>query len=126
MRREQMATAGIGLLAAVLVGAGLMAVGGPEQGRAERRDDARLGALRAYAECLSHMPIEELSTAPADICADKVALLLPEGDTLRFEAVGSTKVRVCTRFEYPKRLPVNGYTGEFDLETGCLTRDLSD
>lgn len=126
MRREQLATAGIGLLAALLVGAGLMVVGGPDQARAERRDDARLLALRNYAECLSHLPIEALTNASADTCEAEIKPPLPQGESLRFETVGSTKVRVCSRFEYPDRLPRYGFEGELDVTSGCLTRELTD
>ena len=53
---QRAATWGIAILAAAAVGAGLALSGGPERGRKERRDDARLqdlGQLSQTINCLA-------------------------------------------------------------------------
>lgn len=126
MRREQIATAGIGLLAAFLVGAGLMVVGGPEQGRAERRDAKRMIALRTYSECLTRIPAADLASVPNEHCQNRSLTGVAGDEILRFELIGSKEIRVCTRFEYPERQPTYGINSDFDAATGCLTRKLPD
>ena len=126
MRREQIATAGIGLLAALLVGAGLMVVGGPEQGRIERRDAKRMVALRIYSDCLTHIPAADLANVPNEHCQDRSLTGVAGDEALRFELIGSKEIRVCARFEYPDRQLTYGIKGDFDAATGCLTRKLPD
>lgn len=121
MRREQIATAGIGLLAAFLVVAGLMVVGGPEQGRAERRDSKRMVAMRDYSQCLAEIPVAKLAASPNVHCKDRSSTGVDGDDALQFELVGDTEFRVCARFEYPDRQKTHLMRADFDPATGCLT-----
>lgn len=95
-------------LSAAAIGLGLWQVGGPEQARAERRDEMRLADLRA------HMAYRRCMTEGEAPCGEPPPLLDAfTGAPYRLEVS-----RVCADFERPDRLPE--YTRDA-LSDGCLT-----
>lgn len=127
MRSETLAALGLGALAAGLCLAALLSIGGPEAGRAERRDDVRrqdLYALSAAMSCTLRQsggtPPETLAPAPS--CAAEPRLADPfTGTPYRYEPLGPDSFRLCADFEAldPERAAPVGHG--IDSE-GCLTR----
>jgi hypothetical protein len=113
----------IGLTVGLIVLA-LWTIGGPEQARAERRDQERMNDLHSLAQhliCLNRQGLEpgdrseacpDAARRPNDPLAD---------DPYRVEAVSEEFVRVCANFETGLTGHWWGNSNDFDLETGCLT-----
>lgn len=92
------------VLAALLVGAGLAATGGPSEGRREARDDVRDGDLRAIerqAVCLiRNGGAVGDNLAATGACPEQVNLTDPfTGAPYRVERVDDTNLRLCAGFE---------------------------
>lgn len=121
-----------GLAVLLAVAAGLAVVGGPDTGRRDRRDDARLDALRQIADALAcHAdaradpanPAILPDISPACLSAD-VSLRLSDPQTgapYRIEYPTPDEARVCAGFEAP--LSASRSTGwpPFDAATGCVS-----
>lgn len=109
-------------LAVVLVAIGVWTVGGPEQARAERRDQTRMSDLNSLAHHLACLHRQGL--APDDrseACPEGGHRMDPRtGELYRIEAVTADLIRVCAQFE--TRLARQWQVGrnDFDTETGCL------
>lgn len=126
MRPDRLAPLGLGVLAAAMVIAGLMVVGGPEAARREKRDEARAGDISSLARCLRDLPQAELDALPNEMtagtaCADSVTWKdAATGEPFRIESDGSGHYRVCATFESPKKIRHVFYGQAFDPETGCV------
>lgn len=109
-------------LASVMIVLSLWTVGGPEQARAERRDQARMNDLQSLAQhltCLHRLGlgIDEQS----DACPESARRSDPlRGEPYRVEVVSGDVVRLCADFE--TRLPSQWWSNrdDFNDDTGCL------
>lgn len=125
MRGETIAGGALGLLAAVLVIAGLATVGGPGQGRLERRDETRLSDLQrlaSYVRCVADTQQQTLPDAlrPVETCTAQVRFDDPyTGMAYRYEKVTGTAFRLCAGFEDADSLN-DGRWGEVEPATGCI------
>ena len=121
------ATAALAAVAALLVGAGLLISGGPDQARKERRDRQRLDdlvALEALVDCLANANRGQLPDrlVPNAQCSWSAALDDPfTGQPYRYVATGLRSYRLCAGFETPP--PDRERFGPFmrDAE-GCIGR----
>ncbi len=119
MRSARVALIG---LAAGMIGLGLWTVGGPEQARAERRDQMRrtdLHSLARHLACLHREGLEPDARTPA--CPETARRTDPlTGAPYRVEALSAQLVHVCAEFE--TGLPRQGWgpRDDFDPDTGCL------
>ena len=126
MRLDRLAPLGLGVLAAAMIGGGLMVVGGPEAARREKRDDARALAISQLARCLRDVPKAEFDALPKEMtaetaCADRMNWKDAEtGVPFRIESDGSGYFRVCATFEKPRMVRNAFYEQAFDAETGCI------
>ncbi|MCC5988913.1 MAG: hypothetical protein JJT95_14630 [Pararhodobacter sp.] len=115
-------------LAVVMIALGVWTVGGPEQARAERRDQQRMNDLSSLAHhlaCLHRQGLEPDGRAAA--CPEAARRTDPlTGEPYRVDEVSEEFVRVCARFE--TRLSRHWWVGreDFDTETGCLVLTLRD
>jgi hypothetical protein len=126
MRRDGMAAALIGGLALILVLAGFAVVGGPAQGRMERRNDARVEDLRRLVDCVGARYNDSGVVLPQSLdgligCQRSVRFADPyTGEPYRYERRSDRDFAICATFEQPgrvRRLP--GFV--LDAETGCMT-----
>jgi hypothetical protein len=109
-------------LAAVMIVLALWTVGGPEQARAERRDQVRMNDLQNLAHhlmCLRRLGlgVDEQS----DACPEGARRTDPlSGEPYPVEAVSGDVVRLCADFE--TRLPGQWWADrdDFNPSTGCL------
>ncbi len=99
------------VLTLAMIGAGLWQVGGPEQARAEQRDDLRRQDLRALA---GHLSCVARRDAGADVTCDAMPRQVD-----RFTDVPYTieEKRVCAVLENPRRIADQWDT---EFEDGCL------
>jgi len=115
-------------LAAAMIAFGVWTVGGPEQARAERRDQQRMNDLNSLAHhlaCLHRHGLEPDDRSEA--CPEAARRPDPRtGESYRVDAVSEDFVRVCARFE--TRLSRHWWAGrdDFDTETGCLVVTMRD
>ncbi len=113
-------------LAAGAIALGVWTVGGPEQARAERRDQQRMNDLHSLAHhlaCLHRQGLE--SDARSEACPEAARRPDPlTGAPYRAEAASAAFVRVCADFE--TRMPRHwwAWRDDFDPETGCLVVSL--
>lgn len=122
---QRAATWGIAILAAAAIGAGLALSGGPERGRKERRDDARLqdlGQMSQTINCLAgdsaRLPAEIATTGG---CPGPIRTVDPFTDQpYRVEPVGEGKYRLCAGFELPAEAAQSWPARDGD----CLVYDL--
>lgn len=125
-----------GLAVLLAVAAGLAVVGGPDTGRRDRRDDARLNALRQIADALachadakSDPPNPAIlgDISPACLSGDiSVRLSDPQtGAPYRIEYPTPDEARVCADFEAPLSAPRSAGWPPFDAATGCVSVTLS-
>jgi len=125
MRAETIAGIALGLLAAALVVAGLATVGGPGQGRIERRDETRLSDLQrlaTYVRCVADTQQQSLPDAlrPVETCQAEMRFDDPySGTAYRYEKLTDTAFRLCARFEETDWLN-DVRRGEIDPATGCM------
>lgn len=126
MRSDHLALAALGGLAALLVVAGLVAVGGPEEARRQRRDEARIAALSDLALCMAHLPAAEFDALPPEMTA---GIPCADGDDWRDAQTGTPfrlvrgeggAFSLCAAFENPASVRRNFYGQSFDPATGCL------
>ena len=121
------ATAALAVVAAALVGAGLLLSGGPDQARKERRDRQRLDdlvALEPLVDCLANANRGQLPDrlAPGPQCNWPAGLEDPfTGQPYRYARTGPRSYRLCAGFETPP--PDGDRFGPFmrDAE-GCIGR----
>lgn len=127
MRADTTATLALTLLVAAAVGLGLWAVGGPVQGRMEKRDQQRhadLMQLERQVACLSDAAGGALpaTLTETDVChiADRYADPYT-GAAYVYDRLSDTGYRLCAGFEAPSKL--QSWTGpeiKFDPDAGCL------
>lgn len=126
MRSDRLALAALGGLAALLVVAGLAAVGGPEEARRQRRDEARIAALSDLARCMAQLPAAEFDVLPPEMAA---GIPCADGDTWRDAQTGAPfrlvrgdggAFSLCASFENPAAVRRTFYGQSFDPATGCL------
>lgn len=105
MRAERLqgwAAFAIAGLAALILLAALAEIGGPAEGRKERRNELRhadLVALSRYVACLSRPGMPD-SLEPAHGCIQPARLADPvSGQPYRFEPAGDRRFRVCAAFD---------------------------
>lgn len=106
---------------AVLV-AGIVATGGPAQGRAERRDGARqrdLSDIQALLSCKAQQAGRVLTDpTPTEACPMTPRLADPfTGAPYRIERVAPDSVRLCAGFELPPDDAAQGRDG-----SGCTVQ----
>jgi hypothetical protein len=116
----------IALVVAALL-AGLLTVGGPLQGRAEKRDGVRIDDLlqiRGQVTCLAEaaggvLPSDLAATDDCDL-AERLADPYT-GAPYRYARISDTAYRLCAGFETetPRRYAAGTATG-FDEGSGCL------
>jgi hypothetical protein len=132
--RRVVAVFGAVVLAAVV--GGLVAVGGPDTGRRDRRDAARLDDLRRIGEALAcHAEAGATPPRPAGLAEISPACLAPDAiadladpRTGRAYAIGypaPDRATVCADFE--AAIPDGGAAGwpPFDRDTGCVSVTLA-
>lgn len=125
-----------GLVVLVVVVAGLAVVGGPDTGRRDRRDAARLDALRQIAAALAcHAEAGSGPPGPATLADISPACLASDagrrlsdpqtGAPYRIEYPTPDRARVCADFE--AAVPQSHIAGwpPFDASTGCVSVSLS-
>jgi hypothetical protein len=120
---DRIAQAGLALLAALLIGAGLIAVGGPEEARRFKRDEQRFVRLTAMAACLASLPDHEFNALSPDLqgrstCSPAKGSPSAE-DSYRLVRGEGRAFSLCTTFESASQLISSG-SRDFDAETGCL------
>ena len=117
----------VALVVVGLIG-GFVAVGGPGQGAAERRDDRRvtdLDQLGGYVDCLARLNNDTLpATMPyhAD-CVGGRRLADPRtGAPYRYKKIAATTFHVCAEFEAPRRSRMTPERNpNLDVASGCMT-----
>ena len=123
-----------GLVVTAAVVLGLAAVGGPEAGRRDRRDDARLadiaqiaGALVCHAEADAAPPAPETVAEISPGCLAPAALADPAtGAAYRIERPAPDRVSVCATFEdAPSAAERGAGWPPFDPESGCVSTVLT-
>src|SRR5690606_26163495 len=126
MRSDRFALAAFGGLAALLVVSGLLAVGGPEEARRQRRDEARIAALSDLARCMAHLPAAEFDALPPEMAA---GIPCADGGNWRDAQTGAPfrlvrgeggAFSLCASFETPAAVRRTFYGQSFDPATGCL------
>jgi hypothetical protein len=129
--RRVVAVFGAVVLAAVV--AGLVAVGGPDAGRRDRRDAARLDDLRRVGEAVAchaeagatpPRPVALAEISPACLAPDTVAGLADPRTGRRPYAISypaPDRATVCADFE--AAIPDDRAAGwpPFDRDTGCVS-----
>ncbi|MCE0506798.1 DUF5671 domain-containing protein [Roseivivax sp. GX 12232] len=121
---DRLAVAGIGGLALLLVASAFWQVGGPGQGRAEARDEARFSDLLGLTSLVACKAATGGDTLPEDLspgesCHYDIRRSDPFTEApYRYEVLNPGEYRLCAEFELPERL--SGRAGSFDPETGCL------
>lgn len=125
-RRQGWPVWAIAALAAALIVAGLTMTGGPMQGRAERRDEVRMGdldALLLQADCRAG-ELGELTTdlAPTAACPATPRAADPFTDEpYQVEIVDAHNLRLCAGFELPLEDRVRwGRREGVDAGDGCM------
>lgn len=127
MRSDRLALIALGGLAALLVVAGLVMVGGPEEARRQRRDEARIAALSYLARCMAQLPAAEFDALPPEMAADTSCV---DGGNWRDTQTGTPfrlvrgeggAFSLCAAFENPASVSRNFYDQSFDPATGCIT-----
>lgn len=124
-----------GVVVLVAVATGLAVVGGPDAGRRDRRDAARLDALRQIADALAcHAdagsaplsPTVLADVSPACLAGDVAQQLLdPQTATpYRIEFSDPDQARVCADFEAVVSEQRRAGWPPFDPSTGCVTVNL--
>jgi hypothetical protein len=129
--RNDLALYAISALGLVFMVIGFFIVGGPAQGRMERRDGERLEDLQLLSSCISDLDDAARAALPTLLseplpCFNSTRP--PRRDPLsdqpyRFERLDALRFSVCATFE---GLPDQGYGPDegFDPKTGCLTTEL--
>jgi hypothetical protein len=127
--RATVLLAGLVVLAAVVLG--LLVVGGPEAGRRDRRDAARLADIRQIADAIAchaaakadppaPSTIEQIS--PACLARGPQELVDPStGAAFAIERPTPDLARVCADFEAPSRGERWPGWPPFDAATGCVS-----
>lgn len=129
-RSKGWATAAIAALGVAAIAGGILIAGGPGQGRAERRDDARrsdLWALQAQLDCLAREKGRlDVDVEPTAACPSKPRRVDPiTGEIYRIEPIDDENLRLCATFELPPagNLPRYAGQGSFD-DKGCMVMNL--
>lgn len=110
------------VLTAIMIAGALWTVGGPEQARAERRDQTRMNDLQSLGQHLICLHGEGLGIGDrSDACPDAARRLDPlTGEPYRVQVVSDDVIRLCADFE--TRLSRQWWAGhnDFDPDAGCL------
>jgi hypothetical protein len=121
-----------GLVVLAAVATGLAVVGGPDTGRRDRRDAARLDALREIAAALAcHAEAGAAPPAPATLAEVSPACLAGDasrhladpqtGGSYRIEHPAPDLARVCADFEAAVPESRIGGWPPFDAAIGCVS-----
>lgn len=122
MRSDGFALAAMAALAGVLVVAGLAAVGGPEEARAQRRDEALLASLTRVARCVEQLDRAAYDGLPPELAADDACMSRSDAAVpLRFRREEGDGFALCADFERPETLSARRRGREFDPATGCIS-----
>ncbi|MDO5529769.1 MAG: hypothetical protein Q4F71_10240 [Paracoccus sp. (in: a-proteobacteria)] len=126
---ERYAAFAIAGLAAVMVVAALVTVGGPGRAQQEARDRLRLDDLQMLAmsvDCLADGGPPPAEIAPSEQCPDLPRQTDPQtGEPYLYEVIDANSYRLCANFERPERRGFTGYDMQFDGARGCLPRRLN-
>jgi hypothetical protein len=136
LARARLLVAVFGAVVLAAVVAGLAVVGGPDTGRRDRRDAARLDGLRRVAEALAcHAEAGAEPARPATLAEITPACLAPDAAPeltdprtrapYRIEHPAADRATVCAEFE--GALPDARTAGwpPFDDEAGCVSVNLA-
>lgn len=100
----------------------LVAVGGPGQARAERRDQTRMNDLHSLGQhitCLHRLGLGPDDSAP--LCPENARRADPlTGEPYRIAMVADEGVRVCAVFETRAIGAWWSGSDDFDRDSGCL------
>jgi hypothetical protein len=124
---DRIAQAGLALLATLLIGAGLMAVGGPEEARRQRRDDDRHQAIFQLARCFAGLDKAEFDSLPPQVAASTPCVTIygwsdPQtAEPYRFQREDDGSFSVCATFEKPDSLRRDRSEPTLDPATGCVS-----
>lgn len=136
MRSDRIAIGALVLLAAGLIVASLVAIGGPWQRQLERRDEARLNDLDAIRQCLEEFPADRLASLASNPlqnplpCGRSPTLADPyTQEPYTFRQAEADKFSICAKFE---RSDTDAWERRnsrfesdddliFDRKSGCLT-----
>jgi hypothetical protein len=129
--RNDLALYAISAAGLVFMVIGFFIVGGPAQGRMERRDSERFEDLQSLSSCISDLDDATRAALPALLSeplpcfnSTRPIRLDPLSDQpYRFERLDELRFSVCATFE---GLPDQSYGRDewFDPATGCLTTEL--
>lgn len=121
MSPDRFALAALAGLAAVLVVAGLAAVGGPEEARRQRRDEALLLSLARVARCVERLDRASYDGLPSELAADAACMSGTDAAApLRFRREEGNGFALCAAFERPEALSARRYDRAFDPVSGCV------
>jgi len=119
-----------GLALAAVVGA-VATVGGPAQGRIEKRDHARYDAIRTISKIAKCQANENGKSLPDTLSqgSDCNNIKYPTANDLGFDAsfnyskLNAQTFEICSNFEDLDTLRTWSYGSDsFDRETGCLSQ----
>jgi hypothetical protein len=125
---ERLPQIAIGALVLAGITVGVIATGGPERGRAERRDKDRQSDIRSLAyhvECLTG-PTGQLpdDLTPTDTCPANGVDFKDETDKpYTYQKVTESEYLLCAAYEYPAALWGNLEREGLDRTTGCQRFD---
>jgi hypothetical protein len=132
LARTRLLVAVFGAVVLAAVVAGLVAVGGPDAGRRDRRDAARLDALHRIADALAchaeaaaepARPVALADLTPSCLAPDAVDGLADprSGEAYRIGYPEPDRATVCAAFEGPAPDRRFGGLGTFDAASGCVS-----
>jgi hypothetical protein len=132
--RARIAVGVTGVVCAIVLGLTFAEVGGPDTGRRDRRDTARLTDMREIAQALichgagdatTSRPVELAAISPACLSPDAAARLRDPatGAPYTITWVNARTARVCGELEDRARAFTAGWP-PFDAATGCVTAAL--
>jgi len=136
LARTRLLVAAFGAVVLAAVVAGLVAVGGPDAGRRDRRDAARLDALRQIADALvCHADAGAEPARPAALADLTPSCLAPDAvpgltdprsaQAYRIEYPEPDRATVCADFEGPPPDRRFGGRAPFDAASGCVSVTLA-
>jgi hypothetical protein len=122
MRGDRLAPIVALVLSAIVVLTGLWVVGGPTQGRVERRDRIRIADLRNLSFDLRCSARKDNGTLPESLTEIEACNGVPQptdpltGERYRYERISDWQANICATFEQP----FTDYASDFDQATGCM------
>jgi len=127
MTSDRIAPFALALLAAGLVVAGLMVVGGPGEARRLQRDERRADDLAALANCTAYLPRADWDSLPEALTAETVCGNVsgwkdPQTEVpYRIVRKSADDIEICAVFENAYSVARRYNLKDiFDPESGCI------